>query len=271
MILRDRNRQAGNFKRGRNKTSPERGDWIYGRRPVSEVLKAGVRHIYEAVLPPEGHDALELSVIRAAVVAKAIPFRCMEREELDQICDEGNHQGVALRTGSFPYISFEQIIHDVKENPDALVIILDHIEDPQNTGSILRTANAVGATGVILPEDRAAGVTPAAVRASAGASEHMRVAKVVNLTRAIKSLQAAGVWVTALDMVENSRCYTAVDFKGRVALVVGNEGKGVSRLVRESSDFVATLPMAGKIESLNAGVAAAIVMYEVVRQRTVKG
>lgn len=268
--MRESSKKNRYFKTERTKTAPERGEWIYGRRPVSEVLKAGVRHIYEAALPYERHDAQGLSAIRAAVVAKAIPFKCLEREELDQICDGGNHQGVALRTGTFPYVSFEQIIHDVKENPDALVVVLDHIEDPQNIGSILRTANAVGASGVILPEDRAAGVTSATVRASAGASEHMRVARVVNLTRSIKSMQDAGVWVTALDRVADSRDYTAVDFKGRVALVVGNEGKGVSRLVRESSDFVASLPMAGAIDSLNAGVAAAIVMYEVVRQRMMK-
>ena len=270
--MRNRRKPKRDFKGGRAASgSPERGDWIYGRRPVSEVLKAGGRHIYEAVLPPEGHDSQDLSAIRSAVQGRNIPFKFMEREELDELCGGGNHQGVALRTGSFPYISFEQIIHDVKENPDALVMILDHIEDPQNTGSILRTANAAGVTGVIMPENRSAGVTPAAVRASAGASEYMRVARVVNLTRAIKSLQDAGVWVTALDMVEESRNYTEVDFKGRVALVVGSEGKGVSRLVRESSDFVATLPMAGKIESLNAAVAAAIVMYEVVRQRGREG
>lgn len=265
--MRNRNTQKRNFKGGRTKNSLERGDWIYGRRPVAEVLKAGGRHVYEAVLPSEGHDSQDLSAIRSAVQGRNIPYKFMEREELDDLCGGGNHQGVALRTGSFPYISFEQIIHDVKESPNALVMILDHIEDPQNTGSILRSANAAGVTGVILPENRSAGVTPAAVRASAGASEYMRVAKVVNLTRAIKSLQDVGTWVTVLDMVEESRNYTEVDFKGRIALVVGSEGKGVSRLVRESSDFVATLPMAGKIDSLNAAVAASIVMYEVVRQR----
>jgi 23S rRNA (guanosine2251-2'-O)-methyltransferase len=148
-----------------------------------------------------------------------------------------------------------------------MVLLLDHIEDPQNIGSLLRSANAAGVTGVVIPEDRAAGVTPSAVRASAGASEYMRVAKVVNLVRAIKSLQAEGVWVSALDIGDDSRDYTGVDFKGRVGLVVGSEGKGVSRLVRETSDFVASLPMLGKVASLNAGVAGAVAMYEILRQR----
>jgi 23S rRNA (guanosine2251-2'-O)-methyltransferase len=265
--LGNRNKQYKDFKGASGRNASERGDWIYGRRPVLEVLKSGARHIYEAVLPPDGHDKQELAAIRRLVLQKDIPCKSIERDDLDQLCAGGNHQGVALRTGTFPYISFDQILHDVKESPDALVIVLDHIEDPQNIGSILRSANAVGAVGVVLPENRSAGVTPAAVRASAGASEYMRVARVVNLTRAIKSLQDAGVWVTALDMTDGSHDYTEVDFKGRVGLVVGSEGKGVSRLVRESSDFVASLPMLGRIESLNAGVAAAVVMYEVIRQR----
>ena len=266
--MRSRNKQFKDFKPGRERASLERGDWIYGRRPVLEALTAGTRHIYEAVLPQVGHDSPELVDIRALVSQRALPFRAVEHEELDELCGGGNHQGVALRVGSFPYVSFDQIIHDVTLNPNALIILLDHIEDPQNTGSILRSANAVGATGVIIPEDRAAGVTPAAVRASAGASEYMRVAKVVNLTRAIKALQEAGVWITALDTGEGSRTYTEIDFKGRVGLIVGREGSGVSRLVRQSADFVASLPMFGKVSSLNAGVAAAVVMYEVVRQRS---
>ncbi|MDD2598506.1 MAG: 23S rRNA (guanosine(2251)-2'-O)-methyltransferase RlmB [Kiritimatiellae bacterium] len=269
--MKKRNKQFKDFNRDQKRSViAERGDWIYGRRPVLEVLRAGGRHLYDAVLPAPAADTPELAEIRANVLKQGLSFRVMEREELDQLCDGGNHQGVALRTGGFPYISFEQILHDVKEQRDALVVLLDHIEDPQNIGSILRTANAAGATGVILPEDRSAGVTTAAVRASAGASEYMRVAKVVNLVRAIQSLQAEGVWITALDRGEGSQDYTTVDFTGRVGLVVGSEGKGVSRLVRERSDFVASIPMRGRVDSLNAGVAGAIAMYEIVRQRTKK-
>lgn len=269
--MKRKNKQFKDFNRDHKKAGgAERGDWIYGRRPVLEVLRAGGRHLYEAVLPAPTTDTPELAEIRAAVLEHGLAFRVMEREELDELCGGGNHQGVALRTGGFPYVSFEQILHDVKEQKEALVVLLDHIEDPQNIGSILRSANAAGVTGVILPEDRAAGVTPAAVRASAGASEYMRVAKVVNLVRAIQSLQAEGVWVTALDRGEGSRAYTAVDFSGRVGLVVGSEGQGVSRLVRERSDFVASIPMQGKVDSLNAGVASAIAMYEIVRQRNAK-
>jgi 23S rRNA (guanosine2251-2'-O)-methyltransferase len=244
-----------------------RGDWIYGRRPALELVKAGRRHLYEAALPPPGRDAPEVAELRGLLLAKGVPFRALEREELDDLCEGGNHQGVALRVGGFPYISIEQVVHDVKEDAGALVLLLDHIEDPQNVGSLLRTADAAGVTAVLLPEDRAAGVTPAAVRASAGASEHLRVAKVVNLVRAMQELKEAGTWLTGLDVGPDAKPYTALDFKGRVGLVVGSEGRGLSRLVRETCDFIACLPMKGRVASLNAGVAGAVALYEILRQR----
>jgi 23S rRNA (guanosine2251-2'-O)-methyltransferase len=263
----NRNKPRRDFRPEGRGDAAGRGDWIYGRRPVLEVIKAGRRHLYEAILPQDGHDSPEVAELRRAVLDRAIPFRRAERDELDALCEGGNHQGVALRAGGFPYISLEQVAHDVGESASALVLILDHIEDPQNVGSLLRTADAAGVTAVVLPEDRACGVTPGVVRASAGAAEHMRVAKVVNLVRAMKDLQEAGVWITGLDFGSDTRPYTAVDFKGRVGLVVGSEGRGISRLVRESCDFVAHLPMKGRVESLNAGVAGAIALYEIVRQR----
>lgn len=265
--MRTKNKQFKDFRGEPRRESAERGDWIYGRRPVLEVVKAGQRHLYEAVLPPDGRDAPEVAELRGLLLARSVPFRTLGREELDVLCEGGNHQGVALRTGGFPYIAIDQVIHDVKENENALVLILDHIEDPQNVGSLLRTADAAGVTAVVLPEDRASGVTAGVVRASAGAAEHMRVAKVVNLVRAMKELQACGVWITGLDFGPDAKPYTSLDFKGRVGLVVGSEGKGVSRLVRESCDFIACLPMKGRVESLNAGVAGAIALYEMVRQR----
>ena len=268
--MKPRNKQNRDFRGERDdgrRILSERGDWIYGRRPVLEVVKSEKRHLYEAVLPPEGRDAPDVAELRSLLLARGIPFRTMEREELDEICEGGNHQGVAVRTGGFPYISLDQVIHDVKEDPNALILILDHIEDPQNVGSMLRTADAAGVTAVLLPEDRASGVTAAAVRASAGAAEHMRVAKVVNLVRAMQELKACGVWMTGLDFGPDAKPYTAIDFKGRVGLVVGSEGNGLSRLVRETCDFIACLPMKGRVESLNAGVAGAITLYEVVRQR----
>lgn len=245
-----------------------RGEWIYGRRPVAELLRAGRRHIYEAVLPLEGREGRDMTAIRAQLLASSVPVRTVSRRELDVLLEGGNHQGIALRVGSFPYISIEQVAHDVRERADALVLVLDHIEDPQNVGSLLRSAEAAGVTAVLLPEDRAVAVTPAAVRASAGASEHLRVARVVNLVRAMKTLQEAGLWFAGLDTGEGSRPYTAIDFKGRMGVVVGAEGEGLGRLVRESCDFIAAIPMRGQVASLNAGVAGALVLFEAVRQRS---
>ncbi len=271
--MKHRNKHYKDFQVGAPRHVPvsDRGDWIYGRRPVLEVVKSERRHLYEAVLPAEGRDAPEVSEIRSLLLARGVPFKTLEREALDDLCDGGNHQGVALRTGGFPYIDLDQVVHSVKEEANAIVLFLDHIEDPQNVGSLLRTADAAGVTAVVMPEDRASGVTPGVVRASAGAAEHMRVAKVVNLVRAMKEVQEAGAWITGLDFGEDAKPYTAIDFSGRIGLVVGSEGAGISRLVRESCDFIACLPMRGKIASLTAGVAGGIALYEIVRQQQAKG
>jgi len=271
--VKHRNKQYKDFQTGAPRSLPlsERGEWIYGRRPVLEVVKAERRHLYEAVLPAEGRDAPEVAEIRSILLTRGVPFKTVERDVLDALCEGGNHQGVALRTGGFPYSDLDIILSIVKEDANAIVLFLDHIEDPQNVGSLLRTAEAAGVCAVILPEDRASGVTPGVVRASAGASEHIRVAKVVNLVRAMKEVQEVGAWVTGLDFGDDAKPYTQVDFKGRVGLVVGSEGAGLSRLVRESCDFIACLPMRGQVASLNAGVAGGIALYEIVRQHPVKG
>lgn len=245
------------------------GEWIYGRNPVIEALRAGRRTFSEVVLPPpDKNEADELAVIRATARDRNIVVRTEDRKRLDLLTRGGHHQGVALKTSGYPYVAFEDILEDVRADEGATVVVLDHLEDPQNVGSILRTACAVGATGVILPEDRGCGVTPAAVRASAGVSEYLKVARVVNLVRAMKQLQEAGMWFTGLDWGEDAKAYTAIDFRGRAGLVVGAEGNGITRLVRETCDFIAELPMPGEIESLNAGVAAAVCLYEMLRQRS---
>lgn len=194
----------------------------------------------------------------------------VERRDIDQLLGDVNHQGVALRAGGYPYGDMAQLLRDVGDDPSATVLVLDHIEDPQNLGSLLRTADAAGVTGVLIPEDRGALVTPAASRASAGAAEHMRVVKVVNIPRAIEALKEAGCWTTGLDWGDDARNYRDIDFAGRVALVVGNEGHGIGRLVREKCDFIAQLPMMGRVASLNASIAGAVALYEVLRQKTAK-
>ena len=244
------------------------GEWIYGRNPVIEALRAGRRTVSEMILPPyDKGETDEIASLRATARARGIVVRSEDRDRLDKLTRFGHHQGVALKTTGYPYVGFEEIVRSAADDENALVVVLDHLEDPQNVGSILRTAMCAGATGVVIPEDRSCGITPAAVRASAGAAEHLNVAHVVNLVRAMKELQEAGVWFTGLDWGEDAKPYTEIDFKGRAGLVVGAEGAGISRLVRETCDFIAELPMPGGFESLNAGVAAGIALYEILRQR----
>lgn len=244
------------------------GEWIFGRNCVEEALAAGRRTASEIILPPEHpEEDAQLRRIRDEAKSRRLVIRTMERQQLDKLTRFGHHQGVALKTTGYPYVGFDELLRDVEADENALVIVLDHLEDPQNVGSILRTACAVGATGVVIPDDRAAWITPAVARASSGGSEYMKVAHVVNLVRAIEALKESGMWFTALDWGKDAREYTQIDFKGRVGLVIGAEGDGVSRLVRENCDFAAVLPMPGGFESLNAGVAAAVTMYEVLRQR----
>lgn len=244
------------------------GEWIYGRNPVEEALAAGRRTATEIILPPAFPDEDDqIRRIRDEAHARRLVVRTMDRDQLDRLTRFGHHQGVALKTTGYPYVGFEEILAAAKEDENALVLVLDHLEDPQNVGSILRTACAVGVTGVVIPEDRACGITPAVVRASAGGAEHIRVAHVVNLVRAMESLKEAGLWFTGLDWGEDARPYTKVDFKGRVGLVIGAEGAGISRLVRTTCDFIAELPMPGGFESLNAGVAVGVTLYEILRQR----
>ena len=265
----------GNYQNTRHHKGPRElvtgGEWIYGRNPVEEALAAGRRTASEIVLPPatpEEDDQLQR--IRDEARSRRLVIRTMERDQLDRLTRFGHHQGVALKTTGYPYVGVEEIIHEAEGDENALVVVLDHLEDPQNVGSILRTACAIGATGVVIPEDRACGITPAVVRASAGGAEYLKVAHVVNLPRTIKDLKDVGLWFTGLDWGEDAKPYTKIDFRGRVGLVVGAEGSGISRLVRENCDFIAELPMPGGFESLNAGVAAAVTMYEVIRQRSAK-
>lgn len=262
----------GNYQNTRHHKGPREivtgGEWLYGRNPVEEALAAGRRTASEIVLPPASPDEDDqIRRIRDEAHARRLVVRTMERAQLDKLTHFGHHQGCALKTTGYPYVGFDELVRAAGEDENALVVVLDHLEDPQNVGSILRTACAVGVTGVVVAEDRACGITPAVVRASAGGAEHVRVAHVVNIVRAMAELKEAGLWLTGLDWGEDARNYTDIDFKGRAGLVVGAEGAGLSRLVRENCDFIAELPMPGGFESLNAGVATAVTLYEVLRQR----
>jgi len=198
----------------------------------------------------------------AGIVVIPIP-----RKELDAMSETGRHQGIIALCPAFPYVEVEDILAEAKKRgEDPFVIILDGVTDPHNLGAIIRTAEAAGAHGVIIPKRRAVGITAACVRASAGAAEHMRVAKVSNLVSTIKELKDKGVWVMGAAMEgEDLFRLSKNALTGPLAIAIGGEGGGLSRLVQETCDFLASIPMKGKITSLNASVAAAVIMYEAVR------
>ena len=187
--------------------------------------------------------------------------------KLDKMTDGANHQGVVAMVSAYEYVSVKDILKKAEENGKApFVIICDKITDPHNLGAIIRTANCVGADGVIIPKHRSAGMNSVVMKTSAGAAEYTPVAKVTNIAATIDELKEAGLWITAADM-DGVPMYD-IDFKGSIGLVIGSEGSGVSRLVREKCDFIASIPMLGQINSLNASVAAGVLMYEALRQRS---
>ncbi len=241
---------------------------LYGRQPVRETLRAGRRQVFELLLArglkPKGIVGQVLDLARQADV----PVRIVERDALSKLGGEVNHQGLAARVSAYPYAGLDDpLTAAARAGQPPFLLLLDHIQDPQNLGSLLRTAESVGVHGVIIPARRATGVTPAAVRASAGAAEHVRVAQVPNLVQAMRRLRDGGLWFAGLDAAPESQLYTRADLKGPLGLVVGSEGQGLARLVRETCDYLIRLPMSGQVESLNASVAAAIALYEARRQR----
>lgn len=240
-------------------------DLIYGRNPVQVWLdsKLPVKRILIAA-DTTGQD---LKAIEDVAVARGITVSRMAREVLIKIVGHNMHQGVAAEVKMPPYVEIDDILkiaEDRKEPP--LVCILDGVQDPQNFGAVLRTADGAGVHGVIIAKDRAVGLTPAAFKASAGAAAHVPVAQVVNISRALEELQKNGLWITgAVDGAEVS--YKKGDFKGPVGIVLGAEGDGIRRLVKEHCDFLVSIPMFGKINSLNVSVAAGLLFYEARMQR----
>ncbi|MCI8441349.1 MAG: 23S rRNA (guanosine(2251)-2'-O)-methyltransferase RlmB [Provencibacterium sp.] len=235
---------------------------IVGRNPVLEALR-GEREINALYLEQAG-AAGAAGQARALAKARGIPVKDVSREKLAQLSGGAAHQGMAVTLAVQAYAALEDIYERAKDEP-LFVILLDELEDPHNLGAIVRTAEAAGAHGVIIPRRRSALLTPAAAKAAAGALEHLPVARVNNLSAVIDELKGRGVWVYAADMDGETYCKTS--FEGPVALVIGSEGRGVGRLVKEHCDAVVSLPMYGQGNSLNASVAAGILIYEIARQR----
>lgn len=239
-------------------------DQIEGRNAVLEAYRSG-RTVDRLYVQEHLEDGSVRTILREAKKADTV-VSFVKKDRLDEMSETGHHQGVIARVSAYEYASVEDIFARAEARSEApFIILLDGIEDPHNLGAIIRSACCAGAHGVIITKRRAASLTATVVRTSAGALNYVPVAKVTNLNRTMEELRDRGVWFVCADM--SGKPMYELDFKGPVALVIGNEGDGVSRLVRENCDFTAKIPMKGELDSLNASVAAGILMYEVVRQR----
>lgn len=240
-------------------------DLLYGRHSVLETLRAGRRRLYRLWIEGGEQDSLAgpVAEIHAIAAARNLPIRFLKGGLFDKLDRERvNHQGVALEAGDYPTVAVEECLRRAREQGELpLLLLLDHLQDPQNLGTLIRTAEAAGVHGIILPDRRAARVTPAVSNSSAGAVEHMLVAEVTNLNRTLDNLKNEDCWVAGLDGGPDAQDVATANLGGGLALVVGSEGEGLGRLTRERCDFLVRIPMRGRVESLNAAVAGSIVLY----------
>ena len=239
---------------------------IEGRNAVIEAYRSG-KPIDKLFILDGCQDGPMMTIKREAKKHDTL-VKYVTKERLDQLSETGKHQGVIAYAAAYEYAEVDDILEAAKKKGEPpFIFLLDNIEDPHNLGAIIRTANLAGAHGVIIPKNRAAGLTATVARTSAGALNYTPVAKVTNLVQTMEMLKEKGIWFVCADMI-GQRMYD-LDLKGPIGLVIGNEGEGVSRLVRENCDFTATIPMKGDIDSLNASVAAGVLAYEIVRQREI--
>lgn len=237
---------------------------IEGRNAVLEAFRAG-KTIDKLFVLDGCQDGPVKSVLREAKKTDTI-INFVDKERLDRLANSGHHQGVVAQAAAYEYAEVEDILNAAKEKGEApFIFILDEIEDPHNLGAIIRTANLCGAHGVIIPKRRAVGLTATVAKTSAGAVNYTPVAKVTNIAKTIEELKKEGMWFVCADM--DGQTMYDLNLTGPIGLVIGNEGAGVSRLVKEKCDFTASIPMKGDIDSLNASVAAGVLAYEIVRQR----
>ena len=237
-------------------------DILYGRNAVREALRAQRRSFDQLLVSSGAQESGTLGEVVKLAEKIGVKVSRVDRHDLNRRLREANHQGVALICGDYPYVELEDCLNVAEErNEPPLLLLLDHLQDPQNIGTLLRTAETVGVHGVVMPSRRAAEVTPAVVNASSGATEHLNITIVPNLANAITALQKAGVWVVGLEDDPKAQIYDQTDLDMPLALVVGAEGPGLARLTRERCDFLVKLPMRGQIASLNAAVAGSLVLY----------
>ncbi len=242
----------------------ERDDLIIGRNAVREALKAD--RPAECLMVQRGDKKGAVAPLVAQCIEKKIPVKEVDIKKLDFMCGHSNHQGVILIAAAKEYSTLDDIFENAaSKNEQPFIIICDGLEDPHNLGAVIRSAEAAGAHGVVIPSRRSTGLGYTVGKSSAGALEYMPVARVTNLSVAIEEMKKRGVWVYAADM--DGKPYYETDMSGAIAIIVGSEGKGVGRLVKESADIVVSIPMKGKINSLNASVAASILMFEASKTR----
>ncbi len=243
---------------------------VHGLNPVRELLRAGGEGLSELWLAEGTERARGVGDLARQARDRGAKVREVPRARLDRLAGTDRHQGVVAVVAEYRYAALDDLLDRREPRDDApLVVVLDGIEDPHNLGAIIRSAHALGADGVVIPKDRAAGITSTVAKASAGAVEHCPVARVTNLAQSLEKLKEAGLWTVALDG-DGGEVLTDVDLTVPTALVVGSEGSGVRPLVRRTCDRVARIPMKGKVGSLNASVAAAVALYEVARQRNAR-
>lgn len=259
------NKNNNDKKEARGKDNERYADVIAGRNCVKEALNSG--RAIESLLIATGSKSGATGSLTALAKEKGIPVKEVDSKKLDFLCGGAVHQGVAAMAAVKEYSTVEDIFKTAEERGEPpFIIVLDEIEDPHNLGAIIRTAECTGAHGLIVPKRRSAGLSYTVGKSSAGAVEYVNVARVTNIPSVIDQLKERGVWVFGADM--NGEDATKTDLTGAVAIVIGNEGKGIGRLVRSKCDGILSLPMKGQINSLNASVAAGVLMYDVLRQRS---
>jgi 23S rRNA (guanosine2251-2'-O)-methyltransferase len=243
-------------------------DWVTGFHAVEEALAAG--RALERVVIARGRHGERVDAIVQAAKSRSVPVRFEDRQQLDRLIGTREHQGVAALAAAKPAVELEDLLRDRRHagagGQPGLVVLLDGVEDPHNLGAIIRSALAAGALGVVIPERRAAGLSDTVERASAGALAHLPIARVKNLVRAMEETKEAGYWLVGLDE-RADKPFTEVDLRGSVGIVLGGEGEGLHELTRKRCDFLVSIPTTGPVRSLNASVAAGIMLFEVVRQR----
>ena len=239
-------------------------NWLTGFHAVEEALVAG--RALDRIVIASGRHGERLEAIVRLAKSRGVPVRFEDRQQVDRLAGTRDHQGIAALAAAKPAVDLEDLLRE--KSADGLLVLLDGIEDPHNLGAIVRTSLAAGANGVVIPERRAAGLTDTVERSSAGALAHLPVARVKNLVRAMEEIKEADYWLVGLDE-RAEKSYTEVDYKGPVGIVLGGEGEGLHELTRKRCDFLVSIPTTGPVRSLNASVAAGVVLFEVVRQRHV--